>query len=279
LFGAPSENGEWYVNGNPNENISLLRLYNNDASGTDITPYFSGCPNNTGWITLSEQGNSDNFVSFSFSSVTFNATTTDFNITQSGGDAVWFGTILGISGSALEFCLNIECIGNSGTSGSSGSSGTSGSSGSSGTSGSSGSSGTSGSSGSSGTSGASGAGGSEGCTSLQVSSLSLTTPAAYKMALSSGTFNSVGSMHLSYSAEITGLQVPSSFRNLNSSYVGTQGYIILTEKGGTNYATYAYTNFAAVTAGSYYTLKLIYVNSSGAPAINDEYCITLIELI
>jgi hypothetical protein len=86
-------------------------------------------------------------------------------------------------------------------------------------------------------------------------------------------------MYLSYSAEVTGLQVPLSFRNLNNNYVGTQGYIILTEMGGTKYATYAYTNFSANSSGSYYSLKLYYVNSSGAPAVSDEYCITLIELI
>ena len=78
---------------------------------------------------------------------------------------------------------------------------------------------------------------------------------------------------ISYSANVTGISVPSSFRNLNDNYVGTQGTIIFTEIGGTGYASYTYSYFESDPDNNQYAIKVLNINSNGTPTTSTEYCI------
>lgn len=49
---------------------------------------------------------------------------------------------------------------------------------------------------------------------------------------------------LSYDSLISGVEVTNGFYYLSENYIGSMGYIVITEIGGTDYVVYRYTPLA-----------------------------------
>ena len=59
---------------------------------------------------------------------------------------------------------------------------------------------------------------------------------------------------------------------------GFQASLIITEIGGTDYATYAVGSFSEQ-GNSYFEIKMTYVNGSGSPTIGEDYCFAFQQAI
>ena len=245
--------------------VTTIKIHKTDDDSNDNSVQFNALLNNGG--SLQVNYNNGAVTWYNVTSGTLSSDVYTFTVSYATTTGSSAGTGLG------EICV---LGGASGTSGSSGSSGTSGSSGSSGTSGSSGSSGTSGSSGSSGTSGL---GGTPSCVNQELEAITLgTAPGDYKFKVNTNTWSSIQKIWADFDAVVNGLDIPLGYYNSFQNMQGFQASLIITEIGGTDYATYAVGSFSEQ-GNSYFEIKMTYVNGSGSPTIGEDYCFAFQQAI
>ena len=140
----------------------------------------------------------------------------------------------------------------------------------------SGSSGTSGSSGSSGTSGLAGA---PSCVNQELEAFNISTaPGDYKFKVNNNSWNTIDLIWADFDAVVNGLDIPLGYYNSFENVQGFQASLIITEIGGTDYATYAVGSFSN-SGGGYFEIKTTYVNGSGSPTIGEDYCFAFQQAI